>query len=263
MKRVEPSSSSAGQGSKQGGDRAAAVGDSSLASPPRQQMKRRCDLEKMNKNINHLPQDVLCYTYQFLVGKLEDVALLAVVSKAFNACAKKLVLMGRLKLSTHARFGRMANKEEASSVLLEYLRLISAHYPGTTSIDLGTSNNSSVDYVKNEHVQMLANFRSLTTLSLKCCRNVTDVRPLSSLTLLQDLNLYSTKITAEGLLAISTKLTQLTKLNLDSCRSITGAGLACLSSLTSLQDLNLYNTKINDEGLLACLSSLPSLRVLA
>ena len=90
MKRVEPSSSSAGQGSKQGVDRAA-VGGSSLASPPRQQMKRRCDLEKMNKNINHLPQDVLCHTYQFLVGKLEDVALLAEVSKAFNACAKKLV----------------------------------------------------------------------------------------------------------------------------------------------------------------------------
>ena len=192
------------------------------------------------------------------MGKLEDVALLAEVSKAFNACAKKPSLIRRFKLSTHARFGRMANKKKASSGLLEYLRLISAHYPGTTSIDLGDT-DKPVDFVKNKHVQMLANFRSLTTLGLKFCHEVTDVRPLSSLTLLQDLNLCSTKITAEGLLAISTTLTQLIKLDLYCCRSITGAGFACLSSLTSLQDLNVGATKINDEGLLAISSSLTRL----
>ena len=101
----------------------------------------------------------------------------------------------------------------------------------------GPSNNSSVDYVKNEHVQMLASFRLLKTLSLASCHDVTDVRPLSSLTLLQDLDVSNTKINAEGLCAISITLTQLTKLSLQFFQSITGAGFACLSSLTSLQEV--------------------------
>ena len=67
---------------------------------------------------------------EFLVGKIEDMASLAKVCSAFNACAKKLVLMARLALSTRGRFRRMEHEGEASSGLLEYLRLISSHYPG-------------------------------------------------------------------------------------------------------------------------------------
>ena len=70
-----------------------------------------------------------------------------------------------------------------------------------------------------------------------------------SLTSLQDLNVRETKINDEGLRAISISLTRLTKLDLESCESITGVGFACLSSLTLLQDLNVRETEINDEGL--------------
>ena len=55
---------------------------------------------------------------------------------------------------------------------------------------------------------------------------------------------------------MSITLIRLTKLNLWSCRSITGAGFASLSSLTTLENLNVRETKINDEGLRAISISL-------
>jgi len=79
------------------------------------------------------------------------------------------------------------------------------------------------------------------------------------LTTLEELNLRLTKISDANLLAISTSLTRLTKLDLQSCRSITAAGFACLSSLTSLEDLDVCNTEINDEGLRAISTSLTRL----
>ena len=95
-----------------------------------------------------------------------------------------------------------------------------------------------VAYVKNEHVQMLSRFPSLKVTSFSMCNEVTDVRPLSSLTSLQELDLCQTCINDNDLLTISVSLTRLIKLDLDTCLSITAAGFSCLSFLTSLQDLN-------------------------
>jgi len=90
----------------------------------------------------------------------------------------------------------------------------------------------------------------LTKPNLQNCDSITGaaLARLSSLTALQDLNVYNTEINDEGLRAISTSLTRLTKLNLTACRSITGAGFASLSSLTALQDLNVRFTKITAKG---------------
>ena len=135
---------------------------------------------------------------------------------------------------------------------------------------------------------MLSNFPLLKMLSLSMCDQVSDVRPLSSLTRLikldlrscysitgagfaclsfltslQDLNVCDTKINDEGLRAITTSLTRLIKLSLGSCNSITGAGFACLSFLTSLQDLFVSRTKINNEGLRAISTSLTRLAKLS
>jgi len=108
MKRIEPYTSAAQQGSE----------------PPRK-----------TTSISSLSQDELGLVFGFLVGtRLEDVAPLAEVNKAFNVAAKKPILMRRIQISTHGRFGRMANKDEASAELLECLRLISSHYVG---INLG------------------------------------------------------------------------------------------------------------------------------
>ena len=71
------------------------------------------------------------------------------------------------------------------------------------------------------------------------------------MTLLEELSVSYTKINNKGLLAMSTSLTRLTKLNLNSCNSITAAGFTCLSSMTSLEELSVFQTKINDEGLRA------------
>ena len=119
-------------------------------------------------SINSLSQDQLGHVFGFLVGtRLEDVAPLAEVNKAFNVAAKKPILIRKIRIRTHVRFGRLANKDEASAKLLEYLRLISLHYVGITSVDLGfDSEDGRISYVNNEHVQMLSNFPLLKTLSL-------------------------------------------------------------------------------------------------
>ena len=214
-------------------------------------------------SINSLSQDELGIVFGFLVGtRLEDVVPLAEVSKAFNVAAKKPILIWGIQISMHSRFDRMEDKDEARAKLLEYLSLISSHYVGITSVDLGSdSEDDRVFYFNNEHVQMLSNFPLLKTLDLSRCCNVTDVRPLLSLTTLEEPNLRNTRINDAGLRAISTSLTRLTKLSLRSCRSITGAGFACLSSLSSLQDLNVCKTRINDEGL-RVIDSLPAIHTL-
>ena len=63
--------------------------------------------------------------FGFLVGtRLEDVAPLAEVNKAFNVAAKKPILIWRIQIRVHGWFGRMNDKDEASADMLKYLRLI-------------------------------------------------------------------------------------------------------------------------------------------
>ena len=81
------------------------------------------------------------------------------------------------------------------------------------------------------------------------------------MTSLEDLDVNGTHINDDGLQAISTSLTRLTKLDLARCSSITADGFACLSAMTSLEDLNVSFTGINDEGLRS-VDSLPSLKTL-
>ena len=91
--------------------------------------------------------------------------------------------MHDIEMGIYRRFGRYRDRDEASADLLEYLRLISSHYVGITSVDLGSDpEDGSLSYVNSEHVQMLSNFTSLKTLSLSWCFNVSDARPISSLT---------------------------------------------------------------------------------
>ena len=81
------------------------------------------------------------------------------------------------------------------------------------------------------------------------------------MTSLGDLDVSSTNITDEGLRAISTSLTRLTKLDLGNCHSITAKAFTSLSSLTSLEELNVRYTIITDEGL-RVVGSLPLLKTL-
>ena len=65
----------------------------------------------------------------------------------------------------------------------------------------------------------------------------------------EELRVGGTKINGTGLRAISTSLTRLTMLDLDSCSSITANGLKRLSLMKPLEDLNVKNAEISDKGL--------------
>ena len=219
----------------------------------------RIELQE-KQSLNQLPEELVEHVFEYLTDRVEDLGPLVLVNKLCHACATSPSVVGRLKLRPWERFKRVheeEGEEAASSQLGEYLRQAAQHFPGISDIELG--HEDWADFVTNAHVQMLASFPCLKKLSLMLCREVTDVRPLSSLTSLEELNLECTKINDQSLRAIATSLTRLTKLNLCGCNSITAEGFACLSSLVSLEELNAAFTIIDNEGLRAIATSLTRL----
>ena len=208
-------------------------------------MAKRTESTRWPSILDCLPTDVLSYVIELSLSRLEEVAPLALVSKRFNACAKRPHVHKGLQLSTHKRLLRFSRpgtrgvtaKRKIGLALVQMLRQVRSGCSGISGIDLGaTADNKRFQYVRDEHVRLVASFPSLRTVLLTQCRFVTDIGPLQSLHFL-------------------------TKLNLGYCVSIPPQGFACLSSLTSLQELDVRGTTINDEGL-AGLSSLTSLQEL-
>ena len=119
-------------------------------------------IEKPRKttSINSLCQDALGHVFGFLVGtRLEDVAPLAEVNKAFNVAAKKPILIRKIRIRTHGRFGRVTNQDEASAKLLEYLRqpLSEADFQTTTFL-LATKAKTKMAMAKNNYLNLLLIF---------------------------------------------------------------------------------------------------------
>ena len=220
----------------------------------------RIELQE-KQSLNQLPEELVEHVFEYVTDRVEDLGPLALVNKLCHACATSPSVVGRLKLRPWERFNQ-AHEEEgeeaASSQLGEYLRQAAQHFPGISDIELGNEDNWA-DFVTNAHVQMLASFASLKMLSLGNCRKLTDVRPLSSLTSLEELNLEWTEINDQSLRAIATSFTRLAKLDVFRCRSITAEGFACLSSLVSLEELNAGFTIIDNKGLRAIATSLTRL----
>ena len=149
----------------------------------------RIELQE-KQSLNQLPEELVEHVFEYLTDRVEDLGPLALVNKLCHACATSPSVVGRLKLRPWERFKRVYKEEggeAASSQLGEYLHQAAQHYPGINDIELGHED----DWVgvANAHVQMLASFPSLKKVSLKRCREVTDVRPLSSLMSLEELDL--------------------------------------------------------------------------
>ena len=256
-------------------------------------MAKRTESTRWPSILDCLPTDVLSYVIELSLSRLEEVAPLALVSKRFNACAKRPHVHKGLQLSTHKRLLRFSRpgtrgvtaKRKIGLALVQMLRQVRSGCSGTSGIDLGaTAGNKRFQYVRDEHVRLVASFPSLRTVLLTQCRFVTDIGPLqslhfltklnlgycvsippqgfaclSSLTSLQELDVRGTTINDEGLAGLSRSLSALTQLSLCHCKSISGSGFASLSSLTSLQELHVGVTAINDEGLAGLSRSLPAL----
>ena len=264
--------------------------------PKQQQHQQQQEEGEEEGPLNRLPADVLSYVFGLCVARLEEVAPLARVSKLFNACVRRPSVLGSLGLEPHERLQRLfpnlnmffPNKEDiaaASAELvatLQQVRLVRLGCPAIRRIDFD-SNYHKIPYVRDEHVQLMASFRSLRSVSLAQCVSVTDIIPLQSLTLLtkldlelcqsipgsgfaclsslislQDLNVGATVINDEGLAGLS-MLPAVEKLSMGSCRAVSGSGFACISSMTSLQELDLGCTSIDEEVLAGLAMSFPAL----
>ena len=78
-------------------------------------------------SINSLSQDVLSLVFGFLVGaKLEDVAPLAEVGRAFNIVARRLIVIRRIQIRAHARFGR--NPGSALGNLVGFFHIVASAF---------------------------------------------------------------------------------------------------------------------------------------
>ena len=207
-------------------------------------MKRRSYYKRhleARRSLERLHQDALGCVLEFLVFKdIKDFGPLALVSKAFHACVNSLNLVRRVVLVIRgdAQIWRLAQAAE--------------YYTGIGTVEL----EDRGFFIQNRHVQMLACFLSLKKLNLEGCRSVTDVRPLSKLTSLRELDLRHTQIDNLSLLEISGSLTGLSRLNLWGCLSITAEGFTCLSMMVSLEVLQLTGTDVDDRGLRGISSSL-------
>ena len=73
---------------------------------------------KESRSLKRLPKDVLGCVVEYLVrpgeAGVEDVALLAGVSKRFRACVQVPRLMGNLKIRTFERFGKLGDDKQKS-----------------------------------------------------------------------------------------------------------------------------------------------------
>ena len=231
-------------------------------------MLRRFEAKEEARSMSILPEELVEHICQFAVKEVEDVGPLALTSKQLRASVMSSSVMKELVIRTAERFHTAYDSdddeeeqeqrvEEKAALLEVYLRQAAEHYPLIGGVDFG--DDSDVLYVRNVHVQVVSSFRSLKRLNLQECSKVTKFTPLSSLTSIEDLDLNFTNINDEGLLAIMTSLTRMTKLDVAYCNSITAGGFACLSLLTSLEDLNLDSTNITEQGLLAITTSLTRL----
>jgi len=118
------------------------------------------------------------------VSRLEEVALLARVSKLFNACVKRAKVLGRPELSTHERlkmrFPDLKNEESdeksrltkaaASAELFATLQQMWLGCPAINGIDLcKDQDEKDVTYVADEHVRLVASFPNLRSVCLEKC----------------------------------------------------------------------------------------------
>ena len=106
---------------------------------------------KESRSLKRLPKDVLGCVVEYLVrpgeAGVEDVALLAGVSKRFRACVQVSRLMGGLKIRTFERFGKLSDDKQKCAALEALLRQASLLYSGVGAIDLGIiiTRGSSLD----------------------------------------------------------------------------------------------------------------------
>jgi hypothetical protein len=110
----------------------------------------------------------------------------------------------------------------------------------------------------NGSIAVLAQIAALTSLSLSHCSNVTNVSPLSSCRVLEELTLNRTSVDAAGIEGLA-RIPTLRKLYLRECRGL--RDVTCLQRCVSLETLVLNGAAVTSMGLRG-LENIPGLRSL-